>query len=247
MRSYVALERCLMEFLAQALDDPAAERCGRCMNCTGKLPKRDLDDGLKQRAVTFLRREALVIEPRRQWQSGASALVSGRIPAELRPSTGRVLSIYGDAGWGREVARCKYQTREFGDKLVAASAEMIQTRWQPDPPPVWVTAVPSLRDPTLVYTFAARLAQRLGLRFVPVLRKTIERPAQKSMQNSAQQLRNVIDAFEVVGEVPNDPVLLIDDVVDSRWTLTVVSWLLLKNGSGPVYPFALASATVGGS
>ncbi|HSF23363.1 MAG TPA: hypothetical protein VLE20_03980 [Blastocatellia bacterium] len=97
------------------------------MNCTGKLPKRDLDDGLKQRAVTFLRQE------------------------------------------------------------------------------------------------------------------------QKSMQNSAQQLRNVIDAFEVVGEVPNDPVLLIDDVVDSRWTLTVVSWLLLKNGSGPVYPFALASATVGGS
>lgn len=247
MRSYVALDRCLMEFLAQALDDPAAARCGRCMNCTGKLPKRDLDDGLKQRAVTFLRQEALVIEPRRQWQSGASALVSGRIPAELRPSTGRVLSIYGDAGWGREVARCKYQTREFGDKLVAASAEMIQTRWQPDPPPVWVTAVPSLRDPTLVYTFAARLAQRLGLPFVPVLRKTIERPAQKSMQNSAQQLRNVIDAFEVVGEVPNDPVLLIDDVVDSRWTLTVVSWLLLKNGSGPVYPFALASATVGGS
>ncbi len=247
MRRYVALDCCLMEFLAQALDDPAAARCGRCMNCTGKLPKRDLNEQLKQRAIEFLRGSALVIEPRKQWQSGASALVSGRIPDELRASTGRVLSIYGDAGWGREVARCKYQTREFGDELAAASAEMIQERWQPGPPPEWVTAVPSLRDPTLVYTFAARLAQRLGLPFVPVLRKTIERPAQKSMQNSAQQLRNVIDAFEVVGEVPNDPVLLIDDVVDSRWTLTVVSWLLRKNGSGPVYPFALASATVGSS
>ena len=80
-----------------------------------------------------------------------------------------------------------------------------------------------------------------------MLREGAQRPEQKTMQNSAQQLRNLIDAFEIAAEIPDGPVLLIDDVVDSRWTITVVAWLLQKNGSGPVHPFALASATAGGN
>jgi ATP-dependent DNA helicase RecQ len=156
-----------------------------------------------------------------------------------------VLSIYGDAGWGREVARCKYQVGKFNDTLVTASAELITTRWQPQPIPEWITAVPSLRDPRLVYDFARRLADKLGVPFAPVLQKRAERPAQKTMENSAQQLRNVWEAFEIVAPLPSGAVLLIDDVVDSRWTITVVAWLLLTSGSGPVHPFALASSAKG--
>ena len=37
------------------------------------------------------------------------------------------------------------------------------------------------------------------------------------------------------------PVLLIDDLVDSRWTLTVAARALRRAGSGPVLPFVLAS------
>ncbi len=37
--------------------------------------------------------------------------------------------------------------------------------------------------------------------------------------------------------------LLIDDIVDSRWTLTEVAALLRQNGSGPVHPMLLAEAT----
>ncbi|HEV8486532.1 MAG TPA: RecQ family ATP-dependent DNA helicase [Blastocatellia bacterium] len=247
MRRYVMHDGCLMEFLARALDDPSAARCGRCMNCVKKQPKKSVDESLHQRAYEFLRSASLVIEPRRQWPSGASQLLSGRIPEAVRACPGRVLSIYGDAGWGREVARCKYQVGEFSEPLVTASVELISARWKPDPPPSWVAAVPSLRDPRLVYTFARRVAERLGLPFADVLRKKTERPEQKTMENSAQQLRNLIDAFEIAARVPDGPVLLIDDVIDSRWTITVVAWLLRKNGSGPVHPFALASAAAGGS
>jgi ATP-dependent DNA helicase RecQ len=246
MRRYVTHDGCLMEFLARALDDPSAARCGRCMNCVGKRPKSGVDEGIRLRAYDFLRSDALVLEPRRQWPSGALHLVSGRISEALRARPGRVLSIYGDAGWGREVARCKYQIGEFSETLVIASAELIASRWQPDPPPAWLTNVPSLRNPRLMQDFARRLADRLGLPFAPVLQKKAERPAQKTMENSAQQLRNVMDAFEIIAGLPAGPVLLIDDVVDSRWTITVVAWLLLKNGSGPVHPFALASAARGG-
>jgi ATP-dependent DNA helicase RecQ len=63
------------------------------------------------------------------------------------------------------------------------------------------------------------------------------------MANSAQQLASVLGAFEVVEPVPSGPVLLVDDRVDSRWTLTTVGTVLLDAGSGPVHPFALAQAT----
>jgi ATP-dependent DNA helicase RecQ len=62
------------------------------------------------------------------------------------------------------------------------------------------------------------------------------------MQNSAQQLRNVWEAFEVRGEVPAEPALLVDDIGDSRWTLTVIGRALRLGGSGPVLPFVLAQA-----
>jgi ATP-dependent DNA helicase RecQ len=61
------------------------------------------------------------------------------------------------------------------------------------------------------------------------------------MVSSAQQARNVDGSLRIQGNVPTGPVLLVDDMVDSKWTLTVAAFLLTSNGSGPVYPLALAS------
>ena len=68
-------------------------------------------------------------------------------------------------------------------------------------------------------------------------------PQQKEMLNSAQQLRNVEASLRVEGACPAGPVLLVDDIVDSRWTLTDAGWLLRRHGAGPVHPFALATST----
>ena len=62
------------------------------------------------------------------------------------------------------------------------------------------------------------------------------------MNNSAQQYANVRDAFSIVGPVRPAPVLLIDDIVDSSWTVTVIAALLRQTGSGPVHPMLLAQA-----
>lgn len=43
-------------------------------------------------------------------------------------------------------------------------------------------------------------------------------------------------------DLRREPVLLVNDLVDSRWTLTVAAWLLRLHGSGEVWPFALAQA-----
>ena len=126
-----------------------------------------------------------------------------------------------------------------------ASAALIRERWRPEPAPAWVTCVPSMTHPDLVPDFAGRLASALGLELHEVVRKVAENQPQTAMRNSAQQVRNVWEAFEVPGAMPEGPVLLVDDLADSRWTLTVVARALLLEGSGPVHPFVLATAIAG--
>ena len=62
------------------------------------------------------------------------------------------------------------------------------------------------------------------------------------MENSAQQAADVWGSLEVDGRPPAEPVLLVDDIVDSRWTFTVAAWVLRNEGSGEVWPLALAQA-----
>ncbi|MCE2526389.1 MAG: hypothetical protein J4G00_02505 [Actinomycetia bacterium] len=125
---------------------------------------------------------------------------------------------------------------------MAGAADLIGNRWVPQPFPAWVASVPSLRCPELVQTFAARLAALLDLPYKNVIEKVRDTEPQKSMQNSHQQYRNVRDAFGIHEPVPSGPVLLVDDIVDSKWTFTVVGGLLRVAGAELVYPFALADA-----
>lgn len=240
MQAYVDETGCLMAFLARELDDENPVPCGRCANCRGEFVERTASQDRVRTAITFLKRSNQPIPARKKWANNRNIA-----PEEL-VEEGRALSFWGDAGWGRLVREGKYTAGRFDDELVHAAAELIQKTWAPDPMPTWVTAVPSLRRPTLVPDFAERLASALGIPFQPVLVKERETPEQKGMQNSAKQEENVKGAFSVRGEVPTGPVLLVDDVVDSRWTLTVCGARLRSAGSGPVYPFALAKATTGG-
>ena len=263
IRRYVDYDGCLMEFLAHALDDQSPGRCGKCMNCSRSAKRQPVPDELIRDAVEFLRGDNVNTDPRKQWprailselqQATPAAVGYSRegklkttIPEDLRPEEGRALCIYGDAGWGRIVAHCKYDAGHFNDQLVAASATLIRDRWQPDPFPQWLTYVPSKRKPLLVLDFARRLAALLGIPFLPVIEKARETEPQKRMENSAQQVHNLLGAFSVGRGILAAPVILVDDVIDSGWTMTVIAALLRINKSGPVFPFALAKATAGDS
>ncbi len=243
MSKYLQSRDCLMVFLTHALDDPHCEPCGCCAACNGRplLPERS-SDLMVSRAREFLRHNDQVIEPRRQWPVGARPFRGGSatIPAGLRVEPIRTLCIWGDDGWGDLVRRGK-QGGRFDDALVESAAVLIQTRWHPTPRPTWVTCVPSLAHPTLVPDFAARLARRLGLPFVPCVRKTRRTEPQKRMENSFSQLANIEGAFSVSAWPSiHEPALLVDDMVDSRWTFTMVGALLRDAGCGNVFPFALA-------
>ena len=202
----------------------------------------DVDQLLVREAEEFLCRTSLPIEPRKQWPVGGMPQygihTASTIPYQAQP--GKALCVWGDAGWGGLIRQGKYHDGHFPDDLVAACVKMIQ-EWNPQPSLTWVTCVPSLRHPQLVPNFAQRLAAALGLPFHMVIEKTDARPEQKTMANSTQQARNIDGSLALNGQpIPPGPVLLVDDMVDSRWTLTVSAWLLRKSGSGAVWPMALS-------
>ncbi|MCY4293772.1 MAG: RecQ family ATP-dependent DNA helicase [Acidimicrobiaceae bacterium] len=234
MRDYISTGECRMRLLRSYLDDHDSEPCGTCDNCSGESMDRKFEPAVVQQAVDFLRKSERAIEARRQFPDGK------RIPLADRLEEGRVLAVWGDGGWGRLVRSGKQQAGRFDEQLVEAARDLIQNRWRPEPAPGWVAYVPSLRRHELVRDFARRLASSLGLVCKDAVVKVKDTKPQKTMQNNQQQYRNIADAFEIAGEVPSGPVLLVDDMVDSRWTLTVVGLLLRRAAAGPVFPFALA-------
>ena len=251
MKRYLANERCLMQFLADALDDSNAQACGKCAVCLGRavLPL-ELQRNTHINAQRFVRHSEMPLELKKQWDIEALALYQSvfgwrglNIPAQLRGEEGRVLSRWGEPVWGELVSRGKAQGH-FDDELVDASVDLIRNRWGAVAPVAWVTCIPSSRHPNLVPDFAARLAAALGVPFRAVIEKSLETEPQKNMENRFHQCHNLDGAFTIRPEAGTDEaVLLIDDVVDSAWTLTLAAALLRQTGTAVVYPFALAATT----
>lgn len=242
MDQYVDIKTCYMKFLANELDDDTDENCGRCSNCLEKeffSSKVSNENILK--AENFIKNRIIKMKVNKQWPSGVIDEKAKKIPLEEQNEIGRVLADYGDAGYGIMIEEDKYKNKYFRDELVDATIELINNKWQELERVDCVAAVPSLRRPELVKSFAKRVAEKLNVDFIDVIIKPKETEQQKTMENSNMQAKNAYNAFAVIEDIQYGNVLLIDDMVDSGWTLTVCGAMLKKNGAVKVYPYALAS------
>ncbi len=236
MQNYVALQQGHMEFLIRALDGNPENITSPSVPPLPSTPGQAL-----KRALSYLHRVDVVIRPRLQWPAGGlhEMNVKGRISDDYQNSEGRCLCFWGDPGWGDLVRKGKYEELHFSDKLVGGLVELVN-RWKPVPFPTWITYVPSRRHSTLVSSLAERFAMTLGIPSHAVIRNVRDHPPQKTMQNSAKQALNLDGVFEICKRCESGAVFLIDDMIDSGWTMTVAGYLLRKHGSGPVFPLALA-------
>ncbi len=240
MRELTETKGCLSRFAVNCLDDHTACDCGKCANCTGKdiFPGLTISEFSRKKAAEFIVSHQLSIEPRKKWPN------SRNIPENRQLKPGICLAKYGDGGYGELVAKGKYpkngEPKRFADQLVIKSASVLQKTIQ-EHGIRYITCVPSLRS-DLVKDFTQRLAQQTGLRFVELLEKS-SAPQQKNMENSAFQYKNANESFTVVSNQMPSKVILVDDVVDSRWTLTVCGYKMMENGCKEVYPFALANSS----
>lgn len=237
MKDYAASPDCRMAYIRSTLDDPSPPRCGRCDNCNGSVADVALPKERIIEAVEFIRRRPVEIAPRLKWVGGGR---TGRIAPEQCLQPGRALAYLSDPGWGRDLLQAKHAGRHVDVSMVEAAAALIE-KWLDHEPQLTVVFVPNA-DParSLVPDFARRLADMLKIPISSCVEKVTATQPQKLMENSVQQFMNVHGAYRVVGPTPTGPVLLVDDVSDSRWTMTVIGALLAEAGVGPVHPFAIA-------
>jgi len=248
MKRYVKHPGCLMEFITSSLNDPTSSPCGHCANCTGAFRSGQTDPSLEHQARQFLRREFVGIEPRKQFPVLLGGIQKRKIPVEMQAQPGYALGIYGDAGWGTKVKEGKYAQKQFGEELVEAVCDMINQKvLENGANPRLILSVPSLRRPELVPGFARKVSDKLGIPHLDCIQKKQDNPEQKTMQNSVLQFKNVWHAFSVNATFQGEDIILLDDLVDSRWTFTVITYQLKKKGAGQVFPIALSASWEGGN
>ncbi|MGQ2911195.1 RecQ family ATP-dependent DNA helicase [Aeromicrobium sp.] len=252
MLEYQAGRTCRMELLQRQLDDPTAAPCGRCDVCAGPWYPTGTDGAAVERATQSLDRVGVAVDPRAQWPSGVGRLgvdVSGRIPPTERPETGRVVARLTDLGWGgtlRELFATGAPDVPVPEPLLGACARALRD-WPWDQRPVAVVALPSVARPTLVASVAEGLARLGRLPLLPALEVAPGAPATTQGGNSAFRLAGVWGRFVVPDALrealaaTDGPLLMVDDLVDSRWTVAVASRELRRAGADAVLPFALGS------
>lgn len=246
-------KNCLMQFLGRELDDASTQTCGKCANCKPEnIFNTNLDQNLIILAHDYLRHRYIKIKPRATFASSGDnarqAFVNYKFPYkdnQLQCEEGLALSSWKDGGWGDMVAQGKH-AGQFSDELIPPMIKMLNWMNYAERP-AWITYIPSPRHPNLVKDFAHKLALALNVPCMDSLFIQEVKPPQKTMENSFHQSKNLDGAFGInTGNIYSNPVWLIDDAVDSKWTFTIAGALLRKYGVKQVIPIALTSTANNG-
>ncbi|MCK0114162.1 RecQ family ATP-dependent DNA helicase [Ornithinimicrobium sp. F0845] len=251
MLDYLRTQTCRMAFLQECLDDATAAPCGRCDVCAGPWFPTEIPADAVDLALGQLARVGVPLDPRAQWPSGMDRLgvpVRGRIPVEEAMTGGRALARVSDLGWGQRVRELvQGPDTDVPDQIVNAVTKVLAD-WDWAQRPVAIVSVPSRSHPQLVGSLARRISELGRLPYLGELSAVNGGPPGESGGNSAFRLAGVWEQFAVGPDLAQQlagthgPVLLIDDLVDSRWTMTVAARELRRAGADAVLPLALAQA-----
>ncbi len=248
MVDYERTDACRMAFLQETLDDESAVACGRCDGCAGPWYPTDVPDRVVGAARERLSRVGVDIAPRVQWPTGMDRLgvpVKGKIPPGEGVSAGRALARLSDLGWGQRLREVLASDAPAHPDLLRACVPVL-AEWGWARRPVGVVAMPSRGRPQLVGSLAAGLAEIGRLPFLGTLDLAHGGPTGEPGGNSAFRLAGVWERLAVGAELgaalaaTDGPVLLVDDLVSSRWSLTVAGRALRLAGADGVLPLALA-------
>ncbi|WP_433603578.1 RecQ family ATP-dependent DNA helicase [Nocardia sp. CA-135953] len=251
MIDYQRTTGCRMRFLRRQLDDPGlpalegdAPGCGRCDNCTGTRLDTTIDSSAIAATRARLDRPGLDLAPRKQWPTGMAKLgipLSGKITNGAE--TGRALGRLTDLGWGQRLRALLDAPDDPVPDAVFDACIAVLREWNWTTRPAAVMALESHRYPVLTATLAARLAEVGRLRDLGTLQLRPDRPP-VSAANSAHRVAGLFDSWLIPNLSSVDgPILLVDALSDTGWTLTVAAHALRNAGAPAVLPFTLATQT----
>ena len=250
MLDYQNTSECRMAFLRGQLDDPElieGTQCGRCDNCVGVRYSAEVDSAALDAAREQLQRPGVELTSRKQWPSGMNKLgvdLSGRISDG--PSVGRTIGRLTDLGWGARLKRLLDEPDGPVPPEVLQAAVAVLAAWPWKTRPTAVMGLDSLTHPLLIGSVVDGLSQLGRLTNLGTLRYAAgRRPV--TAANSAYRVAALDNSWSdpdpsVLAEV-GGPVLLVDDVTDTGWTMTMAARVLRRAGAPEVLPFALASVS----
>lgn len=219
MLDYIHTTSCRMAYLCNHLGDATAEPCGMCDNCAHYTPQA-LDPDVVELARGFSANPRLPLSPR-LYQDG------------------RALDYYAGTEVGTAIKASKYQKEgPYPDWLVDKAVEVLKKHWSArgfD----GVVHVPSTTSGDLVGDFASRLAAKLGIPHLDVVRKARPTEPQKNFTNRIQKRHNLAGAFACTARL-RGRLLVVDDVYDSGVTLEEMGKILKKAGAEELYALTLA-------
>lgn len=247
MLAYLDSDVCRMRYLREQLDDPDAADCGRCDNCGGLSLTTAVSDEAVASASARLSRPGVAIEPRKMWPTALANLglgLKGKIGSG--PSEGRAIARLTDLGHGQALRELFAEGVADGPvpPSLAAGLMTVMKDWSGEwgERPVAIVHVESATRPQLVADLAAGLARVMQLPVVGTW--AIADPSVgpgRGATNSAQRVAAVTRRYELRADVPSGPVLLVDDLVVTGWTLTVAAVALREAGASAVLPVALGT------
>lgn len=238
MHEFISLKSCYMQFIANCLDAPDRMKvCGNCANCHHGLLFNYTGDAYRKAATRYLSISPALIKPRAKWGNNKS------IPKNLQAQVGWVFCNQYRSPLGEKIQGWKYRKGYLPAEFITANANFLRQQLLTNNIEIdAVASVPSLRHPNFVPGFAYKLANELKLEYVDAVKKTKMGSEQKDLLNNALQQKNVADTVVIdASKVFNKTILLVDDIINSGWSFTVISALLLEAGAKAVYPFALLS------
>jgi ATP-dependent DNA helicase RecQ len=157
-----------------------------------------------------------------------------------------VLGRLTDIGWGNRLRGFLADGAPDGpvpDDVFAAVIKVLSS-WEWSQRPISVVAMPSGSRPQLVRSLAERLAQVGRLSYLGDLGYRSGRPGRQF--NSAQRVQAIRSTLAMPAALgaavaaAGGPVLLVDDRVDTGWTMTLGAAMLRHAGAPAVLPLALA-------
>jgi ATP-dependent DNA helicase RecQ len=250
MLDYQSTSECRMAFLRGQLDDPEltkGARCGRCDNCGGARYGAEVDSAAVDAVRDQLQRPGIEVTPRKQWPSGMDKLgveLSGRISDG--PSVGRTIGRLTDLGWGARLKGLLDEPDGTVPPEMLQAAVAVLAAWSWETRPTAVMGLDSLTHPLLIGSVVDGLSQlgrltNLGtLQYAPSRRPV-------TAANSAYRVAALDNSWSdpdpsVLDEV-GGPVLLVDDVTDTGWTITMAARVLRRAGVPEILPFTLAAVS----
>ncbi|WP_144276650.1 RecQ family ATP-dependent DNA helicase [Parenemella sanctibonifatiensis] len=261
MLDYESGKTCRMAFLTEQLDDPHAAPCGRCDVCADVWFDPEVSVEAGQNAQQTIDRVGVELPPRATWPSGLDRVgvsadgkpVKGKIAADEQVLEGRAVARLTDLGWGgplRELFATDEDGRpvdaEVPRELVAPCLRVLK-EWDWEQRPAAVVWIPSVTRPSLAKSLATGIASAGQLELLGPLDLNPRAEPLEGATNSAFRVRDVWHRFAVPDEIAgrlgglSGPVLLVDDLYDSGWTMTVAGRLLRRAGARAVLPLVLAS------